>query len=150
MMVPYKSTTDAQVDLMANRIQIWFTPIASGIPVRDGSAGPHTAVTGEHGHACCRYPDVEEAGYPDLTVDVAYFPAGGEGTPQRVVDKPPAPSTRRCTIELMETLLAEGVEEKRGTPSEVAAYLAGEVRRWGDIVKLSAIGCRRKIAGISS
>ena len=38
LMVPYKSTTDALVDLLANRIQIWFTPIASGAPELSASA----------------------------------------------------------------------------------------------------------------
>ncbi|MDI1266134.1 MAG: tripartite tricarboxylate transporter substrate binding protein, partial [bacterium] len=33
VMVPYKSTTDALPDLLTNRIQMWFTPVASGVPV---------------------------------------------------------------------------------------------------------------------
>ena len=140
VMVPYKSTTDAQVDLMANRIQIWFTPIASGIPVQNARQARMIAVTGEtRARVLPDIPTFKEAGYPDLTVDVAYFLLAAKGTPQPVVDKLAGAIDKALqNPKLMETLLAQGVEEKRGTPSEVAAYLAGEVRRWGDIVKLSA------------
>jgi tripartite-type tricarboxylate transporter receptor subunit TctC len=140
VMVPYKSTTDALVDLMANRIQIWFTPIASGVPVQSAKQARMIAVTGDtRSRVLPDIPTFKEAGYPDLTVDVAYFLLAAKGTPQPVVDKLAGAIDKALqNPKLKETLLAQGVEEKRGTPTEVAAYLAGEVRRWGDIVKLSA------------
>ena len=74
IMVPYKSTTDALVDLMANRIQIWFTPIASGMPVQNAKQARMIAVTGEtRSRIAPEIPTFKEAGYPDLTVVVAYF-----------------------------------------------------------------------------
>ena len=54
VMVPYKSTTDALVDLLANRIQVWFTPVASGIPVQSAKQARMIAVTG--------MPDATEIG----------------------------------------------------------------------------------------
>ena len=72
-------------------------------------------------------------------VDVAYFLVAAKGTPQPIVDKLSGAIDRALqNPKVKETLLAQGIEEKRGTPSEVGAYLAGEVRRWGDFVKLSA------------
>ena len=140
VMVPYKSTTDAQVDLLANRIQIWFTPIASGIPVQTAKQARMIAVTGDtRSRVLPDIPTFKEAGYPDLTVDVAYFLLAAKGTPQPVVDKLAGAIDKALqNPKLKEALLAQGVEEKRGTPGEVSAYLASEVRRWGDIVKLSA------------
>jgi tripartite-type tricarboxylate transporter receptor subunit TctC len=140
VMVSYKSTTDAQVDLMANRIQIWFTPIASGIPIQNAKQARMIAVTGDtRARVLPDIPTFKEAGYPDLTVDVAYFLLAAKGTPQQVVDKLAGAIDKALqNPKLKETLLAQGVEEKRGTPSEVATYLASEVRRWSDIVKLSA------------
>ena len=41
VMVPYKSTPDALTDLMANRIQIWFTPVPSGHSSAERQASPH-------------------------------------------------------------------------------------------------------------
>jgi tripartite-type tricarboxylate transporter receptor subunit TctC len=139
VMVPYKSTTDALVDLLANRIQIWFTPVASGIPVQNARQARMLAVTGEaRAPVLPDIPTFKELGYPDLTVDVAYFLLAAKGTPQPVVDKLASAIDKALqNPKVKETLLAQGIEEKRGTPGEVGAYLAGEVRRWGDIVKLS-------------
>lgn len=140
VMVPYKSTTDALVDLLANRIQIWFTPVASGIPVQSAKQARMLAVTGDtRARVLPDIPTFKEAGYPDLTVDVVYFLLAAKGTPQPVVDKLSSAIGKALeNPKVKEALLAQGIEEKRGTPAEVGAYLAGEVARWGDIVKLSA------------
>jgi tripartite-type tricarboxylate transporter receptor subunit TctC len=140
VMVPYKSTTDAQVDLMANRIQIWFTPVGSGVPVYKGKQARMIAVTGDtRVRVLPDIPTFKEAGYADLTVEVAYFLLAPKGTPQPVVDKLAGAVDKALqNPKVKEALLVQGVEEKRGTPAEVAAYLAGEVRRWTEVVKLSA------------
>lgn len=140
VMVPYKSTTDALVDLLANRIQLWFTPVASGIPVQSARQARMLAVTGDtRARVLPDIPTFKEMGYPDLTVDVVYFLLAAKGTPQPVVDKlSNAIGKALANPKVNDALLAQGIEEKRGTPAEVGAYLAGEVRRWGDIVKLSA------------
>ena len=103
-------------------------------------AGPHDRR--HRRHAASVLPDVptfKEAGYPDLTVDVAYFLLAAKGTPQPIVDKLHGAIDKALqNPKVKETLLAQGIEEKRGAPGELGAYLAGEIRRWGDIVKLSA------------
>ena len=84
-------------------------------------------------------PTFKEAGYPDMTVDVAYFLLAAKGTPQAAVDKLAGAIGKALeNPKVKESLLAQGIEDKRGTPAEVGAYLAAEVRRWTDIVKLSA------------
>jgi tripartite-type tricarboxylate transporter receptor subunit TctC len=140
VLVPYKSTPDALVDLLANRIQIWFTPVASGIPVQSAKQARMLAVTGDtRARVLPDIPTFKEAGYPDLTVDVVYFLLAAKGTPQPVVDKLSSAIGKALeNPKIKEALLAQGIEEKRGTAAEVGVYLAGEVARWGDIVKLSA------------
>jgi tripartite-type tricarboxylate transporter receptor subunit TctC len=140
VMVPYKSTPDALVDLLANRIQLWFTPVASGIPVQSAKQARMLAVTGDaRARVLPDIPTFKEAGYPDLTVDVVYFLLAAKGTPQPVVDKLSSAIGKALeNPKVKEALLAQGIEEKRGAPAEVGAYLAGEVARWGDIVKVSA------------
>jgi tripartite-type tricarboxylate transporter receptor subunit TctC len=139
VMVSYKSTTDALVDLMANRIQIWFTPIASGMPVQNAKQARMIAVTGDtRARVAPDIPTFKEAGYPDLTVDVAYFLMAAKGTPQPIVDKLSGAIVKALqSPKIRDVLLAQGIEEKRGSGSEVGSYLAAEVRRWGEIIKLS-------------
>lgn len=140
VMVPYKSTPDALVDLLANRIQIWFTPVASGVPVHSAKEARMIAVTGDTRAAILPdIPTFKEAGYPDLTVEISYFLMAPKGTPQPVVDKLYAAIDKAMqNPKIKETLFAQGVEEKRGGPAELSAYLGAEISRWGDIVKLSS------------
>lgn len=139
VMVSYKSTPDALADLMANRIQIWFTPVASGIPVQNGKQARMIAVTGET--RTSMYPDVptfKESGYPDLTVEVAYYLLAAKNTPKPIVDKLYAAVDKALqTPKTKENLFNQGVEEKRGGPDELGTYLAAEMKRWQDIVRLS-------------
>ena len=140
VMVPYKSTTDALTDLLSNRIQIWVTPVASGIPVHNNKQARMIALTGEvRSMALPDVPTFKESGYPDLTVDVAYFLLAAKGTPAAAVDKLHAAIDKALQNQKVKDALAPlGIEEKRGTPAEVGAYLSAEVKRWTDIVKLSA------------
>src|SRR5476649_153592 len=130
VMVPYKSTPDALVDLLANRIQIWFTPVTSGLPVHSAKQARMIAVTGDTRSAVLPdIPTFKEAGYPELTVDVAYFLLAAKGTPKPIVDKLHGAIDKALqSPKIKEILLAQGIEEKRGGSSEVGAHLAGEVR----------------------
>lgn len=47
VMVPYKSTTDAQTDFLAERTQVLFTPVPSSLLLRSSKQGRVLAVTGE-------------------------------------------------------------------------------------------------------
>jgi tripartite-type tricarboxylate transporter receptor subunit TctC len=139
VMVPYKSTTDAMNDLLTNRIQIWFTPVPSGLPVQNAKQARMLAVTGDV--RASQLPDIptfKEAGYPDLTVEIAYFLLAPKGTPKPVIDKLYGAVDKALgNPKIKEVLSNQGIDEKRGPPNEVGAYLAGEISRWADIVKLS-------------
>jgi tripartite-type tricarboxylate transporter receptor subunit TctC len=140
VMVPYKSTPDALVDLMANRIQVWYTPVTSGIPAYSAKQARMIAVTGEaRASVSPDVPTFKEAGYPDLTVEISYFLMAAKGTPQPIVDRLYAAIDKALrNPKIRETLAAQGVEEKHGGPDQLSAYLTAEIGRWGDVVKLSA------------
>lgn len=140
VMVPYKSTTDALTDLLGNRIQVWVTPVASGLPVNNNRQARMIATTGESRlKVLPDVPTFREAGYPDLTVEVTYFLLAAKGTPQPVVDRLHAAIDKAMrNPKVMEALAPQGIDETRGSPADLGAYLAAEVRRWTDIVKQSA------------
>jgi tripartite-type tricarboxylate transporter receptor subunit TctC len=140
VMVPYKSTTDALGDLLTNRIQIWFTPVASGVPVYNAKQARLLAVTGEKRAAV--FPDTptfKELGYPEIVADVSFYMMAPKGTPQPIVEKLyRAVDKALDSPKLKESFRVQGIEDRRGGPAELSAYLAGELRRWTEIVKLSA------------
>jgi tripartite-type tricarboxylate transporter receptor subunit TctC len=140
VMVPYKSTTDALSDLLTNRIQVWFTPLASGVPVQNAKQARMLAVSGEKRAAV--FPDIptfKELGYPDIVADVAFYLMAAKGTPQPIVDKLYRAADKALQSEkVRESFRTQGIEDKRGGPAELGAYLSAELRRWSEIVKLSA------------
>ena len=140
VMVPYKSTTDALNDLLTNRIQVWFTPVASGVPIYNARQARMLAVTGEKRAAVL--PDVptfKELGYPDIVADVSFYMMAPKGTPQPIVDRLyRAVDKAMESPKVKESFRVQGIEDRRGGPAELSAYLANELRRWGEIVKLSA------------
>lgn len=140
VMVPYKSTTDALSDLLTNRIQIWFTPVASGVPVHNAKQARLLAVTGEKRAAV--FPDTptfKELGYPDIVADVSFYMLAPKGTPQPIVERLYRAADKAMdSPKVKESFRVQGIEDRRGGPAELSAYLASELRRWGEIVKLSA------------
>lgn len=140
VMVPYKSTTDALSDLLTNRIQVWFTPVASGVPVHNAKQARLLAVTGEKRAAV--FPDTptfKELGYPDIVADVSFYMLAPKGTPQPIVEKLyRAVDKALDSPKLKESFKVQGIEDRRGGPAELSAYLGRELQRWTEIVKLSA------------
>ena len=119
VMVPYKSTTDALYDLLATRIQVWYTPVTSGIAAYSAKQARMIAVTGDTRAAILPdIPTFKEAGYPDLTVEIAYYLLAPKGTPKPVVDKLYGAIDKALqTPKIKESLAAQGVDEKREGPT---------------------------------
>ncbi len=139
VMVPYKSTTDAQTDFLAERTQVLFTPVPSSLPLHSSKQGRVLAVTGEkRATVLPDVPTMREAGYPDLTVEVGYFFLAPSGTPKPVVEKlSGAISKGLHDPKVWAALAAQGVEMKEGGPEQTRTYLADELRKWETIVKQS-------------
>ena len=69
------------------------------------------AVTGEtRASVVPDVPTFKEAGYPNLTVEIAYFLLAPKARPSRSSTSSTAPSTRRCTTKpkIKEALFAQG------------------------------------------
>lgn len=140
VMIPYKSTTDALNDLLTNRIQVWFTPVASGMPVHNARQARLLAVTGEKRAAALPdTPTFKELGYPDIVADVSFYMMAPKGTPQPIVDRLYRAADKAMeNPKVRESFRVQGIEDRRGGPAELGAYVAAELRRWTEIVKLSA------------
>jgi tripartite-type tricarboxylate transporter receptor subunit TctC len=142
VMVPYKSTTDAATDFVAGNIQVLFTPVPSSLPFLQGKQGRVIAVTGaKRATILPEVPTMAEAGYPDLTVEVAYFFLAPSGTPKPIVEKlSSAIMAALHDQKVWAALATQGVEKKEGGPEQTRAYLADQLRKWDAIVKQSAAG----------
>ena len=137
VMVPYKATSDAQVDVLAGRIQLWITTSASVLPLAKGGKVTVLAVTGEK--RLSALPDVPtaiEAGFPTMTPDISFFLLGPAGIPTDIVAKLNANVNTALKTQAMQDRLAGfATAIKMGSPDEVKNHIATETERWQQAVK---------------
>lgn len=137
VMIPYKSTSDAQVDVLAGRIQVWFTTAASAIGLAKSDKIRAIAVTGDKRlPALPDVPTVKEAGIPSMFTEVSFFFVAPAGTPKDVVEKLSRSIDLALQNKAVEDRLANmSVQVKTGSPAEVNAHIKAEMAKWSKVAK---------------
>lgn len=137
VMVPYKASSDAQVDVLAGRIQLWITTSASVLPLAKGGKVNVLAVTGEK--RLSALPDVPtaiEAGFPTMTPDISFFLLGPAGIPADIVTKLNTNVNAALKTQAMQDRLAGfATAIKMGSPEDLKSHIASETERWQQAVK---------------
>jgi tripartite-type tricarboxylate transporter receptor subunit TctC len=139
--VPYKGMAQAMTDLVSGQIQMMIDGIGSLLPhIRDGKVRA-LAVTGTTRSA--DLPDVPtmvESGYRDYVLTFWTGVVAPAGTPSEYVAKVNAAINEGLKTPAMKQSLAKfNVEPNIATPQEFSSFLAGEARKWGDIVRITNI-----------
>lgn len=137
VMVPYKASSDAQVDVLAGRIQLWITTSASVLPLAKGGKVNVLAVTGEK--RLSALPDVPtaiESGFPAMTPDISFFLIGPAGIPADIVTKLNTNVNTALKTQAMQDRLAGfATAVKMGSPEDLKRHIASETERWQQAVK---------------
>ena len=137
VMVPYKASSDAQVDVLAGRIQLWITTSASVLPLAKGGKVNVLAVTGEK--RLSALPDVPtsiESGFPTMTPDISFFLIGPAGIPADIVTKLNTNVNTALKTQAMQDRLAGfATAVKMGSPEDLKSHIASETERWQQAVK---------------
>lgn len=135
--VPYKGSSAAHPDLIANRISYMIDPLAAGAPhIRAGLLRALAVTTAQRNSAFPDVPTAAESGVPGY--DFASW--GGvfapAGTPRAVVQKLnteigaalAAPDIRKRFGDM-------GLEAKASSPEAFGKFLQAEITRWGSLLK---------------
>ncbi len=135
VMIPYKSTSDAQVDVLAGRIQVWFTTAASAVGLAKGEKIRVLAVTGDKRLAALPdVPTVKEAGIPDMFTEVSFFFVAPAGTPKDAIEKLGQSIDIALQSKEVESRLANmSVQVKKGSAKEVHTHIKDEMAKWSKI-----------------
>ena len=141
VMIPYKSTTDAEVDVISGRVEIWFTTMASALPLMKGNRVRILGVSGEKRAAVLpEVPTMAEAGLPTVDVTVGFFFLTAAATPKPIVDALNREIVKAIdTKDVRDRLAAAGVDPRSSSTEELDALLKSEVARWGKIIKDSGV-----------
>jgi tripartite-type tricarboxylate transporter receptor subunit TctC len=139
--IPYKGTTDGVLDLLAERTQMMFAPMATSLPHYRAGKVQVLGVTGSKRSALMpAVPTFTELGYPMLDIATWFALLGPAGMPANAV-KVMTESVAKALAskDVIDGLMNNGVEPAYGSPAELAAFLKADVAMWGKLVKESGI-----------
>jgi tripartite-type tricarboxylate transporter receptor subunit TctC len=139
--VPYRGSTQAHPDLIANRVNIMFDTVPAALPHIQAGTLKAIATTGARRSA--QLPDVP-------TIGEAFLP-GFEASTWGMVIGPagiPAPVLAKINADIRAALQVPSVVERHktlgaeivsNTPEEMRAFTAAEIKKWGDAARAAGI-----------
>jgi tripartite-type tricarboxylate transporter receptor subunit TctC len=139
--VPYKGTAPGLVDVMAGRISLTATSIASATGfVKEGKLRVLATPGSKRAAAAPEYPTVAEAGVPGYAVDNWYAMFAPAATPKKVLTQLNGELIRILYApEMKERLVASGLEPAAQPLDKTNAYIQSEIARWAKVVKAAKI-----------
>lgn len=140
-LVTYKGTNDAAPDVIANRIGLWFTTTATGIPLGKSGKVRIIAVCSKDRLAVLpEVPTAVEAGFPALNLDINFYILATARSPNAAIAALNQHIAKAlATQDVKEKLASQSVEAMVSTPEETAAILKSDIAEWGRIIKQSGV-----------
>jgi tripartite-type tricarboxylate transporter receptor subunit TctC len=139
--VPYRGAAGSSTDLIAGQIDlsINFTPAMMGA-LQDGSLRGIAVTTTQRSSQLPNIPTVSESGFPGFESVASYSVVAPAGTPRDIIMKLNTLINAYLKSDLgrqqLDTLDMQGAG---GTPEDLQAFIAGEVAKWGPIIKAAGI-----------
>ena len=139
--VPYKSTAQSVVDLIAGRLDMQFATIAPSLAnIRAGQLRA-LAVTGrKRVEALPEVPTMDEAGVKGYEATLWFALMAPAGLPADIADR-----LNKETIDILnsaemrETLAQQGFVADPGSPDALAAQIRGDIAKWRDVIAKAGI-----------
>jgi len=137
--VPYRGAAPMQTDLLAGRLQMSFATLQTVLaPVQAGQLRALGVTAPARIPQMPEVPTLSEAVGPGFVADAWFALFAPAGTPGEIVVKLNAALNHALSLpEVREKLGAQGFAVTSGTPAELAAFVAAEVPRWAEVVRLS-------------
>ena len=141
--VPYSGSAQAVTDLLAGRTQAMFSPASTVLQhVESGQLVALASSENTRATAAPNLPTVAEAGLPGFDTSVWFGVMGPAGTPPEIVEKlSSAINEALRDSDVTKPLQTAGLDIKGGTPEQFRAFIAGETKKWNDVV--AAAGLRK-------
>lgn len=137
--VPYKSSTNAVVDLIGGRISMMFDNFTTAMPyLRDGRLRAIAVTSEKRAPLLPNVPTMAEAGLPNFVVTGWWGIFAPAGTPKPIVEKLNRDMVKVLNLKETRDFLAAQMTDVVGdSPEHFAAFVKGDSERWGPIVKAS-------------
>ena len=141
LIVPYKGTPAVLTALRAGEIDVAFEILGPMLPQLGAKVVRALAVTSDKRYpGLTDVPTVIEAGVPGFVVASWNALAAPAGTPLAVIARLNRAATDAVAEPAVQQhLQALGVRAQAGTPKQLEALLAAEIRRWGEVIRAAKI-----------
>ncbi len=139
--VPYKGTGQLMPDLLGGRLHVAFDNVLILTPyIRSNTLRGIGVTSAKRSVLFPELPTIGEAGVPGFHA-VGWFGVFSTGkTPAAVVDKL---NTALVAVmkepDMRDRLIAQGAEPLGGSPEDLRKYLAGEISKWGKVIREAGI-----------
>jgi tripartite-type tricarboxylate transporter receptor subunit TctC len=139
--VPYKGTPEAMTETAAGRIDFFFAPMSSALPlIKDGRLQALAVGTAQRSPLLPDVPTTVEAGYPQSDYVFWVGLLAPAATPRPIIDRLNAEALKAlASPEVRERLTVLGAEPMGMTPAAFDAFLRSETARMAQVVKSAGI-----------
>jgi tripartite-type tricarboxylate transporter receptor subunit TctC len=139
--IPFKGTPEAMTETSAGRLDFFFAPLSSAVPlIKDGRLQALAIGTARRSPLLPDVPTTTEAGYPDSEYVFWVALLAPAGTPRAVIDRLNAEALRSlASPEVKEKLMVLGAEPMPMSPAAFDAFLKTEAARMAEAVKAAGI-----------
>jgi tripartite-type tricarboxylate transporter receptor subunit TctC len=139
--IPYKGGAEALTDVLGGRIDFYFCPISTALPlIRDGRVLALVVSTPTRASDLPEVPTSIEAGYPDSDTTIWYGVFMPAKTPRAIVEKLHAAGMKLlATPQMREKLKQLAVDPMPLTPAEIDKRIADEIVANGKLIRAAGI-----------
>ena len=137
--VPYKGSAPAKIDLMAGRVQLFFTGVPSIIAeLKAGTLRALGVTSARRSASLPDVPSIAEAGVPGFDVSPWFGVLAPARTPPAIVARLNAAFVAALHApNVRDTMLRNGFDSVGNTPNAFAAFIASERVQWAEAIRAS-------------
>lgn len=135
--VPYRGTALVVNDLLAEQVDLAADFMPSYVPlVREGKIRALAVTTTERSSDLPDVPTVQDSGFKGFEATAWYALAAPTGTPKEIIDKLNAATNAFLKSPKGKEALAKlSIQAVGGSPADLKAFIASELKKWGPVVK---------------
>ena len=139
--VPYAGSPQAVTDLLAGRVQVFFSPASTVLQhVREGKLVALASTEAKRAAMAPDLPTMAEAGLPGFETGLWFGLVAPAGTPKEIIDKLARAGNEALKAdEVGKALAPQGIDLVGGSPEEFARYLDGEMKRWATVAEAAGL-----------
>ncbi len=139
--VPYRGSSPLMTDLLGGQIDVAMDFMTTYVPlVKEGKLKPLAVTSSVRAPELPEVPTAQELGFAGFEATAWYAVVAPKGTPADIVQ------TINRTINAWlssekgkQNLEQNGMQAAGGTPADLKTYIAGELAKWGPVIKAANI-----------